>query len=322
MSNDKLYMGNEPHKGKNSLVYADGRWEAIDDKALALYKSECPEDWLLAKDNHTPHKYEIAVQCIARREEKYFKEWIEHHLRLGIEHIFIYDNNDEEGLEAFLKGVLSEEDFGKIEVIPWRKPMALQQYEAMNDCVEKHKYDVKWLLSIDLDEFLVLEEPMSEFLDEFAEASQVYFSWESIGADGQIYYENKPLSERFQKRFDCKDKGQGKVMFRPERLKYWGIHGAAMMKGKTVNVLHEEIIPPDSFNRIYKTAWIKHYFTKSLQEWVEKMERGCADNLYCRKYGMFFEINPDLKAYYDPKAKKIQRHGLAPQGEIPMGGEE
>ena len=159
---------------------------------------------------------------------------------------------------------------------------------------------------------------MNEFLDEFSYASQVFFSWESIGADGQLYYENKPLRERFKKRFDCKDTGQGKIMFRPDRLLRWEIHGAKMKKGKTVNVLHKEIIAPDSMSRIFKTAWIKHYFTKSLQEWLEKMERGCADNLYCRRYDMFFEINPDLKDYYDPDARKIQAHSIAPAGEVPM----
>ena len=107
-------------------------------------------------------------------------------------------------------------------------------------------------------------------------------------------------------------------MFRPDRLLRWEIHGAKMKKGKTVNVLHKEIIAPDSMSRIFKTAWIKHYFTKSLQEWLEKMERGCADNLYCRRYDMFFEINPDLKDYYDPDARKIQAHSIAPAGEVPM----
>ena len=74
-----------------NLVFIDGKWEEIDSRDLALYKFENPDDWTLAKDNHAPHKYEIAIQCLARQEEKYFKEWIEHHLRIGIEHVFIYE---------------------------------------------------------------------------------------------------------------------------------------------------------------------------------------------------------------------------------------
>ncbi len=305
-------------KNRKILVSDGGSWKELDAERYALYKRLNPKDWQLVKDNLTKHRYEIAIECIARQEELYFKEWIEHHLGLGIEHIFIYDNNDEEGLETFLKGQLRGEDFAKIEVIPWRERMEMQQMSALQDCVNRHKDDVKWLLSIDLDEFLILEKPMREFLEEFSDASQVYLSWENIGADGQLRYEARPVMERFRKHVKCSDKGQGKVMFRPERLEAWGIHSARLKKGRTVNVLHEEIVPPDSFNYIYRTAWIRHFFTKSLEEWEKKIARGCADNLYCRRYAMFFETNPDLKEYYDPTAQKIQRHGLAPDGEIPM----
>ena len=302
---------------KPEYVYVNNQWEEIGSTRFNLYRQQNPEDWWIAYDNAAPHKYQIAVQCIARQEELYFKEWVEHHLKIGIEHIYIYDNNDECGLEEFLRGQLSEKDFSMIEVIPWRKPMPLQQHGALIDCLKNHKDDVKWLLSIDLDEFLILEKPMNEFLDEFSYASQVYFSWESIGADGQLYYEDKPLSERFKKRFDCEDLGQGKVMVRPERLKHWHIHGARLRQGKTVNVLHKKINAPASFANIYEVAWIKHYFTKSLEEWTNKMKRGCADNLYCRRYAVFFDINPDLKKYYNPDVLQVQPHGNPPKGEIP-----
>ncbi|MCL2848261.1 MAG: glycosyltransferase family 92 protein [Firmicutes bacterium] len=298
---------------KKVFVLNNGSFEQIDTVELSKYKALNPEDWWLAKDNAISHKYNIAVQCIARQEEKYFKEWIEHHLRIGIEFIYIYDNNDvsDKGkLEKFLQSALSLEDFSKIKVIPWHEAMLFQQFEALNDCVEKHKSDIKWLLSIDLDEFFIVEKPMAEFLEDFSYASQVYFSWESIGADGQLHYENKPVVKRFKNTFDCKDYGQGKIMFRPKRLKQWSIHSAELFQGKTVNVLHKEIEVPDSYNHIYKTAWIKHYFTKSLEEWMEKMRRGCADHLWCRRYSHFFEVNPDLIKHYNVTfSKQVQVHG-------------
>jgi len=265
-----------PSSSTKNIVLVNGKWVEIDIKELNYYKKINTEDWWIAKDNATLHKYQIAIQCIARQEEKYFKEWIEHHLHIGIEFIYIYDNNDisEEGkLETFLQSVLSTEDFAKIEVIPWHMPMMFQQLEAYYDCIHKNRDDVKWLLSIDLDEFFILDKPMADFLEEFSYASQVYFSWESIGADGQLRYEDKPVVKRFKKPFDCSDKGQGKIMVRPERLRYWTIHGADISQGKTVNVLHKEIKAPDSFANIHKVAWIKHYFTKSLEEWEDKINR-------------------------------------------------
>ena len=301
-----------------SFIFANGSFEEINSKKLEQYKQANPNDWWLAKDNAVMHKYEIAIQCIARQEELYFKEWIEHHLAIGIEHIFIYDNNDTSGLEDFLRGTLSSDNFSKIEVIPWHEPMEFQQFEALKDCVKKNKHEVKWLLSIDLDEFFILEQPMNKFLDEIADASQVYFSWESIGADGQLYYEDKPVMQRFKTRFDCDETMQGKSMFRPERLKNWHVHYAELYQGKTLNALLKEIEPPQSDANIYTKAWIKHFFTKSLEEWTKKMYRGCADNHWCRKYSMFFECNPDLKEHFDPSVIQIQQHANAPIGEEPL----
>jgi len=302
-------------KKKMGFVLVNGKYEQADLIEVEKCKKINPSDWWLAKDNNTVHKYKIAIQCIARQEEKYFKEWIEYHLLIGIEHIFIYDNNDisEKGkLKIFLRSVLSKENFTKIEVVAWHESMMFQQFEALKDCVEKHKHEVKWLLSIDLDEFLYLEKPMQKFLAEFDYASQVFFSWESIGADGQIKYKYKPVVERFKKRFDCVDKAQGKVMFRPARMKNYRVHAVELFQGKTVNVLHKEIIAPDSFANIFRTAWVKHYFTKSLEEWTEKMQRGCADHLWGRKYKMFFDVNPELSDYFDSNVVSVQAHGNAP----------
>jgi len=302
-------------ENKKVFALANGRFEKLASAEFNRYKLLNPKDWWLAKDNAKKHKYEIAVQCIARQEEKYFKEWIEHHLRLGIRRIFIYDNNDisESGkLKKLLHSILSAQDYAQIEVIPWHKRMMLQQFKALEDCVEKHKHDIKWLLSLDLDEFLFLETPLQELLKEFDYASQIYFSWENIGADGQLHYKNKPVAKRFLKPFKCTDKCQGKVIFRPSRMRNFKIHSVELFEGMTVNVMHKEIAVPDSFANIHKIAWIKHYFTKSLEEWTEKMNRGCADHLWGRRYKMFFECNPDLIEHYDPGVIAVQKHANAP----------
>jgi hypothetical protein len=76
------------------FAFANGKWQNVDAEQYELYKQLNPDDWWIAKDNLAPHKYQIAAQCIARQEELYFKEWIEHHLRIGIEFIYIYDNNN------------------------------------------------------------------------------------------------------------------------------------------------------------------------------------------------------------------------------------
>ncbi len=291
-----------------SLCCVDGLWEELSPKDIERFRTEAPGDWKIAWLKKRRYRYRIAIQTIARWEERYLKEWIEYHLALGVERIFIYDNNDREGLDSFLQSVLPLNSYSRVEVIPWREPMDFQQLSALRDCVERHRGEIEWLLPIDVDEFLVLEKPMSDFLSQFASASAVYLSWESFNANGLVRYEDRPVMERFKKTFRCLDKGQGKVMFRPIRLRRWGIHWAELTGGRTVNSLNEEIRSQVGSESIYETAWIKHYFTKSLDEWNDKIRRGCADRLYLRRYAQFFEANPDLIGYYDPAAQQLQRH--------------
>lgn len=300
------------------FIYSNKQWHNITKEEYLSYKNRNPNDWWVEKDNDTNFEYEFVIQCIARNEELYFKEWIEHHLNLGVDFIYIYDNNDEDGLDVFLKHQLSDLYYKKVKIIPYREKMKCQQISALYDCVNQIKDKAKWMISLDLDEFLIIEKPLNVFLKEFAYASEIYLSWESLSADGQVKYENKPLLERFKKRFNCKDKGQGKIIFRPRRLKKWAIHSATLTGGKIVNAIHKEISPPDSYNVILKNAWIKHFFTKSLEEWVNKIKRGCCDNYFCRRYDLFFEINPELINYYDKNAQMIQLHSHAPENEIPM----
>jgi hypothetical protein len=63
---------------------------------------------------------------------------------------------------------------------------------------------------------------------------------------------------------------------------------------------------------------VDHYYTKSHDEWLEKMKRGSADPNYSRKYGEFFYFNPDLKgkeAYEEtvPEQEYAVSKKIAPQ---------
>ena len=280
MNDSALSNSNRLDFGCNtSFCYVDGRWEQLTIDEINYYKNINPKDWQLARLNETNHKYYCAVQTIARQEERYLKEWIEYHLSLGIDFIYIYDNNDEDGLDDFLRTVLNKDDYNKIEVIPWHEPMEFQQFAALEDCINKHKFDIKWLLTIDVDEFLALEMSLCDFLEEFKYASEIYLSWQSFNANGQLYYEDKPVMERFTETYFCRDGGgQGKIFFRPTRLNNWGIHSATIILGlgtfaglnQLINATYytffassNSTIANNSYNFGYLTRWERLDYTKT-----------------------------------------------------------
>mgnify|MGYP003311472279 CR=1 FL=1 len=40
---------------------------------------------------------------------------------------------------------------------------------------------------------------------------------------------------------------------------------------------------------------VEHYYTKSLEEWKERLNNGSCDPNYSRKYEDFYFYNPDMK---------------------------
>jgi hypothetical protein len=100
----------------------------------------------------SPNLKKILLCTIAKQENKYIQEFIEHYRKLKIKKIIIYDNNDING-ENF-KDILKydlEKNFVKI--INYRG-FEQAQKEALNDCYKRFNKKYHWIAFFDVDEFL------------------------------------------------------------------------------------------------------------------------------------------------------------------------
>lgn len=90
----------------------------------------------------------MAIIAIARLENDYIKEWVEYHLKLGVSHIYIYDNafNDEPKIEYRNDGVTIIPAYNKI----------LFQNEAYTESYNQLSDMYDYLCFIDIDEFIQL----------------------------------------------------------------------------------------------------------------------------------------------------------------------
>ena len=95
-----------------------------------------------------------SLVAIGRRENQYAREWVGHHLALGFDHIYIYDNNHEgeEHFEYVLGDYVTE---GLVTVIDYRDKERAQR-SAYNDAYQRLSKEYDWLAFFDFDEFLVL----------------------------------------------------------------------------------------------------------------------------------------------------------------------
>ena len=200
--------------------------------------------------------------------------------KLGIKKIFLYDNNELEG-EKF-EGLLDLEiKSGFVEIINFRgfiKP----QRKVYDDCYSINKNFFDWIGFYDVDEYLYIENftNINQFLSlpQFNNCSSILINWKNFGDSENIKYEPKPLQKRFKIPFYFSKKNchgiylysAAKSIIRGGLNIIWE-HFPHFLKSSNIcypngtKVVHP-LSPPQ-----YSTAYIKHYITKSTEEYAIKI---------------------------------------------------
>lgn len=228
--------------------------------------------------------------CIAKDEDNYIEEWVNYHIKLGFDMIFIYENNWRCKL-----------NHPKIVKIPFDGNT--KQISAYNHFVETHRENFDWVGFIDVDEFLVLKKDKNvcEFFERFNHTNGVAINWVIFGDNGLVEVEENEYSvlKRFTKRQLLPD-----------------IHIKSFINLKKVGHFHMSVHNPNveisnqDFQLVrspfcdkcsIEFAQINHYFCKTFEEFKEKVDRGRADIPQKRSYDDFHHLNfnevEDLIAY-------------------------
>ncbi len=90
----------------------------------------------------------------------------------------------------------------------------------------------------------------------------------------------------------------GKVFVQPSRMEDMYIHNGNAKDGFYVVGEQKNRIPNGQIQNDIPTTdliCVDHYYTKSYEEWLEKLKRGSCDSNFFRKYEHFFMYNPDME---------------------------
>ena len=143
-----------------------------------------------------------AIVATARSEGVYLLEWIAHHRLLGIEAIFLYTNDNDDGSDALLAALHAAG------VITWTPSVLATGTSAQNKAyghalnVSLPLLEHRWALFIDLDEFLVLNPSRYRGIADFArwhelrQTDAVGLNWVMVGSSGQLRWTDAPLTRR------------------------------------------------------------------------------------------------------------------------------
>ena len=242
-------------------------------------------------NNNFSSKSKVCLCSIGKKENLYAKEFVTHYKNLGYDHIFIYDNNDI-GDEK-INDVLEEElKSGFVSIVDIRgkegNDVNSPQCYAFIDCYEKNNKNYDWLSFFDFDEFLDIS-PYSSNIKEFLESKRyencavIKINFLFYSDSELLHYDNRPLQERFTTPlWRHGSNGVCKVTVRGGLSQnYWSIGCSphtSKVKCKNCNASGKPISYKTLGNSppAFKYARIKHYYTKTVEEYINKSKRGSA----------------------------------------------
>lgn len=233
------------------------------------------------------YRLKICLCVIAKNENLYIREFVEHYKKIGYNNIFIYDNNEKNGehFEEVINDYIKN-NFVKIVNFRERNTSIGPQFEAYRDCFQRNNKYYDWLSFYDVDEFLELNEKyktIQDFLNDkiFKNCQVIKINWFMYLNKENLYYENKPIQERIKsfKYNDSSNKHIKSTVKGNLGVNYWKkaptAHSSSLnitscsSSGKKINFDSPYNEPPD-----YTNAKLNHYYYKSFEEFCIKIKKG------------------------------------------------
>ena len=256
--------------------FGSGSWKNNNLKAQADWLKQHRKLW----EPEGCKNGKVAVCAIGRLENRYAVEWVEHYNALGVDKIFIYDNNRVEDGELFQDVLQPYIEAGFVEITYFD---GLQK-EAYEKCYRDHSGEYDWIGFFDFDElvdFANVRMTIPVWINQY-NADVVCLNWQVMTDNGLTHYDSRPMKERFTEGtgedFGINHHVKSFVRGGLEGVTFCDPHIPTTPELMCMNVLGERIeqkaVQPKV---IHSVARLLHFNTKTAEEWLEKVSRGWVD---------------------------------------------
>jgi hypothetical protein len=224
----------------------------------------------------------ISLVCIAKKEDEYIQEWISYHLKLGFDKIFIYKNDWDYEIHN-----------PKVQTFKVNGPR--MQVPVYNQFIKEYKNEYDWVAILDVDEFLVLKKHnnIHEFIKDYENYDAIGINWVLFGDNNLTSTSERDVLSRFTKRQN-EVNPHIKSIVKLNKVNTMHVHNHTGSWVDTNYKVHNNT--PFNFNGPIDIAQINHYFCKTKDEFINKRERGRADDGTIR----------DMKDFYDHNFNEIE----------------
>lgn len=225
----------------------------------------------------------VEVLLFCRDENQYLEEWIEYHKSIGIDKFTIGDNNSKIPITDTIK----ELGIANVEVIRWEGDEIGGQMRFYEYCCKKSTSD--YCLIIDTDEFCMLSKEYGNIKELIERLTNSYGKFDGLGISWRFYGKTEPYFENRQSMEDYTQYHQNrhlKSLINPKALSFMGDPHKGILKQGSFKYIDENgkyVTNPVHNYHNSKYIWIKHIYTRSLNEWKEKIVRGRGDKVPTKK---------------------------------------
>ena len=234
-----------------------------------------------------------AICAIIKDENEYLDEWLDYHLNLGIDEIYLYEDYGSLSHSTITEKYGNSVHLDSIDVI-FKTFKENREYNQNCSVIQEKLFDwfpvsyqeeIEWVLFIDVDEFLILKQPLQDFLNEYKNESAIWIKWKFYNANGYIKKPEGKVMKTFTRScatsFDFGWNCKSFVNLKKYTKWITPIHKVSGGKYPLTNYGDNK-------------AYINHYFTKSWEEWKYKLLLRGDTYPGNRKIAQFFLLNPDL----------------------------
>lgn len=224
------------------------------------------------------------------KDEPDIIEWIEYHMIAGVERFYLYDNNSKKDYFAILKPYINKG------IVVYKKVIGeCMQRPVYCDAVKRYKNETEWMAIIDLDEYIVPVEKddIKAFLKDYEKYPAVVVNWVMFDSNK---LEKRPIGKTVVESFTSVHKNYQhpinktvKTILHPSKIKY-------VRSVHTCIYNNNELAVDENFKKFRGKVYfqtekvsvdkirINHYYCKSKEEYLAKINKGFADRKSSRIY--------------------------------------
>lgn len=140
---------------------------------------------ILHKGSRVDHR-QLALVSIFKDEEYLMKEWIDFHIKAGIEHFYLYNDESIDSSVEILQPYIKE---GLVTLIPWSNFIGVEAPGSPRQLMYAYAHAVRtfgrywrWMAFVDLDEFLFSKKgSLVDSLAEYSDLPAIVVPWFMYG---------------------------------------------------------------------------------------------------------------------------------------------